>query len=272
VEPPDGGWRPHTWLFVRLPIGPADYNRPKQTPWHEMDRLELYYSNAHEGQPRGEYIRVRQIFLRSMRSYHGAASIVDKPCRDLSALPRPRADPAAGGSAAAALSTLTELAAAAHEKAHEFSSTVSRAPLPIAPAALSAADADAATDLAGDAARPAAPIPLDIMVCAAHLEPTRPSSVPTGGGAPDLWTRPPQLIPTPAPPLGTGWRRRSTRTQCIPGGRAPGRANDAAGARLPASARQAPPGRPSAHVCAPAASSRCACSSRALRPAPSRCA
>jgi len=34
-----------------------------------MDRLELYYSNAYAGQPRGEYIRVRQIFLRSMRTY-----------------------------------------------------------------------------------------------------------------------------------------------------------------------------------------------------------
>ena len=41
------------------------YSYPASTPWHAMDRLELYYSNPSARQPAGDYIRIRNVFVRS---------------------------------------------------------------------------------------------------------------------------------------------------------------------------------------------------------------
>ena len=50
-----------------------------------MDRLELYYSNPEASQPAGDYIRIRNVYVRSTRAYHaGVGSTAGKKrCRDL---------------------------------------------------------------------------------------------------------------------------------------------------------------------------------------------
>ena len=70
VPPPAGGWREHTWHAIVVHIPDSIYSFPMSTPWDEMDRLELYYKNPRPNQPRGDYIRIRNVFLRSTRSYH----------------------------------------------------------------------------------------------------------------------------------------------------------------------------------------------------------
>ena len=53
----------------QVPITDTEYSFPMSTPWERMDRLELYYANPAASQPRGDYIRIRNVFLRSSRSY-----------------------------------------------------------------------------------------------------------------------------------------------------------------------------------------------------------
>lgn len=49
------------------------YSYPGSTPWDDMDRLELYYSDPSSQQPRGDYVRLRNMFVRSTRSFYRAA-------------------------------------------------------------------------------------------------------------------------------------------------------------------------------------------------------
>ena len=69
VGQPPGGWKAHTWLSLVIPITDSEYSYPMSTPWERMDRLELYYGNPAANQPRGDYIRIRNVFLRSTRSF-----------------------------------------------------------------------------------------------------------------------------------------------------------------------------------------------------------
>lgn len=66
---PSGGWREHTWHSFRIPITEAMYSFPASTPWDDMDRLELYYAYPHHLQPRGDYVRLRNVYVRSTRSF-----------------------------------------------------------------------------------------------------------------------------------------------------------------------------------------------------------
>ena len=65
VPPPAGGWRAHTWQPLVLPIRDRHYSFPRLTPWDNMDRLELYYAHPHQQQQRGDYVRIRNVYLRS---------------------------------------------------------------------------------------------------------------------------------------------------------------------------------------------------------------
>jgi len=58
------------------------------TPWDAMDRLELYYANPSPQQLRGDYVRIRNVYLRSTRSYaHGAEEHERyRPCKELASL------------------------------------------------------------------------------------------------------------------------------------------------------------------------------------------
>ena len=84
VKPPPGGggWRTHEWHAISVPITDTEYSFPMSTPWENMDRLELYYSNPAATQPRGDYIRIRNVFLRSSRSFHGKPGLQQK-CSEL---------------------------------------------------------------------------------------------------------------------------------------------------------------------------------------------
>jgi len=51
-----------------------------------MDRLELYYSAPHQSQPLGDYIRIRNVFVRSTRSFRrlaGETTPSASHCREL---------------------------------------------------------------------------------------------------------------------------------------------------------------------------------------------
>ena len=65
VPTPPGGWREHTWHSITVHLSEMHYSYPASTPWHAMDRLELYYSNPSARQPAGDYIRIRNVFVRS---------------------------------------------------------------------------------------------------------------------------------------------------------------------------------------------------------------
>ena len=84
VKPPPGGggWRTHEWHPISVPITDTEYSFPMSTPWENMDRLELYYSNPAATQPRGDYIRIRNVFLRSSRSFHRKPGLQQK-CSEL---------------------------------------------------------------------------------------------------------------------------------------------------------------------------------------------
>jgi len=69
VGQPTEGWKPHTWLSLVVPITDSEYSYPMSTPWERMDRLELYYANPAASQLRGDYVRIRNVFLRSTRSF-----------------------------------------------------------------------------------------------------------------------------------------------------------------------------------------------------------
>jgi hypothetical protein len=69
VRAPAEGWRTHHWHSIVVPITDSEYSFPMSTPWEKMDRLELYYANPAATQPRGDYIRIRNVYVRSSRSY-----------------------------------------------------------------------------------------------------------------------------------------------------------------------------------------------------------
>jgi len=73
VPTPSGGWRAATWTPLTIPITDSSYAYPATTPWDHMDRLELYYSNPNPQQVRGDYIRIRNVYVRSTRSYNRAS-------------------------------------------------------------------------------------------------------------------------------------------------------------------------------------------------------
>jgi len=65
IPQPPGGWRAATWHSFSIPIQDAYYYYPGLTPWDSMDRLELYYSSPSPKQRRGDYIRIRNVYVRS---------------------------------------------------------------------------------------------------------------------------------------------------------------------------------------------------------------
>ncbi|KAL1524388.1 hypothetical protein AB1Y20_019283 [Prymnesium parvum] len=69
IPRPAGGWRTMTWHSLVIPITDAHYSYPMSTPWDRMDRLELYYSQPSPFQPKGDFVRIRNVYLRSSRSY-----------------------------------------------------------------------------------------------------------------------------------------------------------------------------------------------------------
>ena len=81
--PPGGGWRTHEWHAISVPITDTEYSFPMSTPWENMDRLELYYANPAATQPRGDYIRIRNVFLRSSRSYSQRKPGLQQKCSEL---------------------------------------------------------------------------------------------------------------------------------------------------------------------------------------------
>lgn len=100
---PTGGWRDHTWQLVSVPLSERHYSFPSMTPWDRMDRLELYYSSPSSQQQLGDYIRLRNVYVRSTRSFRGAigadgseggqgsdSSQTSRPCREVEYIQRLR--------------------------------------------------------------------------------------------------------------------------------------------------------------------------------------
>ena len=83
VPPPAGGWRAHTWQPLVLPIRDRHYSFPRLTPWDNMDRLELYYAHPHQQQQRGDYVRIRNVYLRSSTQAPSSETARYTPCHDL---------------------------------------------------------------------------------------------------------------------------------------------------------------------------------------------
>ena len=92
IPSPLGGWREHTWHSFTIHLSEQHYSYPASTPWHVMDRLELYYGAPHHTQPLGDYIRIRNVYVRSTRSFRRLAGESSKglkqrdirsPCREL---------------------------------------------------------------------------------------------------------------------------------------------------------------------------------------------
>ena len=90
---PPGGWHSHTWHSISIPITSAHYSLPSMTPWGSMDRLELYYSAPHYSQPLGNYVRIRNVYMRSTRTFSRARADADggsrsrrRWCRDAVAM------------------------------------------------------------------------------------------------------------------------------------------------------------------------------------------
>ena len=90
--PPGGGWRTHEWHAISVPITDTEYSFPMSTPWENMDRLELYYANPAANQPRGDYIRIRNVFLRSSRSYSQRKLGLQHKCSELVGVARGHPD------------------------------------------------------------------------------------------------------------------------------------------------------------------------------------
>ena len=75
VPTPAEGWKSFQWQTISIPIEESSYIYPKQTPWDDMDRLELYYGNGYLQQGRGDFIRIRKVYIRSSRVFgRGAQS------------------------------------------------------------------------------------------------------------------------------------------------------------------------------------------------------
>lgn len=87
VPTPADGWTEHTWHQISIPISDQHYSFPMSTPWDSMDRLELYYADPNPLQRRGDYVRIRNVYLRSTRSYRNnkgrIVSKVHAACKDL---------------------------------------------------------------------------------------------------------------------------------------------------------------------------------------------
>jgi hypothetical protein len=92
VPKPRGGWTAHEWHFVSLRISSEHHASPSATPWENMDRLELYYANPSNRQRPGSYVRIRNVYIRSSRSFRGLAhphlartsnASASRRCRDL---------------------------------------------------------------------------------------------------------------------------------------------------------------------------------------------
>jgi len=121
IPPPAGGWRIHTWHAIVVHIPDSIYSFPMSTPWDEMDRLELYYKNPRPSQPKGDYIRIRNVFLRSTRSYHarghggGGQDFNERyrPCREISLMPASQLNKPQQGAKRRTGGGLRELAGAA---------------------------------------------------------------------------------------------------------------------------------------------------------------
>lgn len=85
VPTPAGGWVAHHWHSFTIPVREAMYTFPMSTPWDAMNRLELYYAYPHAAQLRGDYVRIRNVYVRSSRSYQKAAGLTsEKSCKELS--------------------------------------------------------------------------------------------------------------------------------------------------------------------------------------------
>ena len=85
IPAPTSGWIEHMWHHFSLPIGDSAYSYPMSTPWDRMDRLELYYLFPHPAQSRSDYIRVRNVFLRSRRTFvtgRQGLQVAAEPCKD----------------------------------------------------------------------------------------------------------------------------------------------------------------------------------------------
>ena len=87
IPAPKGGWREQTWNSISVDLTEEHYSYPQSTPWDDMDRLELYYRFPSFRQPLGNYVRVRNIFLRSSRAFRHPANIMGRgrqarrPCK-----------------------------------------------------------------------------------------------------------------------------------------------------------------------------------------------
>ena len=86
--PPGGGWRTHEWHAISVPITDTEYSFPMSTPG-EHGPPQLYYANPAANQPRGDYIRIRNVFLRSSRSTASASSVSNTSAASSSAHSRP---------------------------------------------------------------------------------------------------------------------------------------------------------------------------------------
>ena len=120
IPAPEHGWREHTWHSISVPIAETAYSFPQSTPWDRMDRLELYYKNPAPTQPRGDYVRIRNVFLRSTRSYgrgvDSSSATAHLMCRELELMPRrPEGRARAAAAARPAAARRPAAAAAADE-------------------------------------------------------------------------------------------------------------------------------------------------------------
>jgi len=93
LKPPEGGWTTHTWHSLVLPITDRSYSFPRSTPWDAMDRLELYYGNPSPLQQHGDYVRIRNVYIRSTSTHSadGADGVftgaeLRRPCKELTTL------------------------------------------------------------------------------------------------------------------------------------------------------------------------------------------
>jgi len=85
IASPSEGWVPHKWHNIVVQVDDSFYSDPQSTPWENMDRLELYYSAPSPKQRRGDYIRIRNVFLRSTKasSLREHEQLRTRSCREL---------------------------------------------------------------------------------------------------------------------------------------------------------------------------------------------
>ena len=90
--PKPSGWRPSTWHSFSIPLHESYYSQAASTPWHNMDRLELYYASPSPNQPRGDIIRLRNVYVRSTSSFKarraGNVKRDTRPCSEINLVDR----------------------------------------------------------------------------------------------------------------------------------------------------------------------------------------